>query len=269
MLTKTRSVVLKEIKFRDQSKICSLYTRDFGRISAILKGARNPKSRLSGLFSTGNLLEVVLYKKSNRDIQLVSEARIIHSPMAAEPSIERFSAVYRLIETVKNITGNEEKNVRLFDIFALTLEKICRPCRNIDAVVAWFIVRLISDMGFEPSIEHCVATGRAILPALHEGSVSNLYLIYDPGGVALPRTTAPAEQAGQHLPVPVYLLMRTLADIDIRLIDNLDIPAEESRQLCDILQNYCSMHSGYQTSGKNRRIISQILSDQNKKISDM
>ena len=260
MLTKTRSVVLKEVKFRDQSKICSLYTRDFGLISVILKGGRNPKSRLSGLFSTGNLLEVVLYKRNNRDIQLVSEARIIRSPMTAKPSIERFSAVYQLIETLKNTTGNEEKNVRLFDLFAATLETLCLPCRNAGAAVAWFMLRLISDMGFEPSIERCVTTGKLIMPMIQNGSVSELYLVYDPGGVTLPGDAVTAGQSGQLLTVPIYLLMRTLTGIDIRSIENLDIPAEESRQLCDILQNYCSIHSDYQPSSKKRKIIRQILS---------
>ena len=259
MLTRTRCVVLKEIKFRDQSKICSLYTRDFGRISVILKGARNPKNRLSGLFSSGNLLEVVIYKKNNRDIQVVSEARIIQSPMTAEPSIERFTAVYRVIETVKHFTGIEEKNTPVFDLLARTLETLCLPCRNADAAAAWFLLRLVSDMGFEPSIEHCVNSGRPIMPVLQDGSVDTLYLIHDPGGVALNRKNASRESAWQHLPAEVYLLMRSLAAIDIRSVDELDAPPDTSRHLCDILQNYCSVHSDQQTPGKNRKIIGQIL----------
>jgi len=259
VLTKTRAVVLKEVKFREQSKICSLYTRDFGRISVILKGGRNLKSRLSGLFSTGNLLEVILYNRSNRDLQLVSEARIIRSPMTAEPSMERFSAIYRLIEILKISTGNEEKNIRLFNALERTLEKLCAPCRNADAAVAWFMLKLISESGFEPSIEQCVTTGKSILPMLQEGSVDDLSLTYDPGGVSLPVHAAQKGQPGQRLPVQVYLLMRTLNRLDIRSIDEIDIPADKSRLLCDILQNYCSLHNNYKPSSKNSRIISQIL----------
>lgn len=260
MLTKTRGLVLKEIKFRDTSTICALYTRDFGRISVILKGGRNPKSRLSGLFNTGNLLEVVLYKKNNRSLHLVSEARIIRSPMTAEPDMERFSAIYRLIETVRNTTGNEEKNVQLFDVLALTVEHLCKFCRNADAAVAWFLLRLISNMGFEPSIEYCVVTGHRIMEVLERKPDSKLYLVYDPGGVSLQDTTYQSPQSRQPLPVPVYLLMRTLADTDIRSIGTLEIPSGESRLLCDILQNYCSMHSEQQTAGKSRKIISQLIS---------
>lgn len=260
MLTKTLGVVLKEIKFRDSSTICTLYTRDFGRISVILKAGRNPKSRLSCMFSTGNLLETVLYKGNNRNLHLVSEARIIWSPMTAEPSMERFSAIYRLIETVRSTTENEEKNVRLFDALALTTEKLCSQCRNPDAAVAWFILRLISNMGFEPSIEHCVVTGNRIMAVLEEKPTSALYLAYDPGGVALQRTTFHSQQPGQLLPVNVYLLMRTLSGIDIRSIDDLDISLDESCRLCDILQNYCSVHSDYHPPAKNRKVINQLLS---------
>ncbi|MCG8377551.1 MAG: DNA repair protein RecO C-terminal domain-containing protein, partial [Chlorobiales bacterium] len=126
--------------------------------------------------------------------------------------------------------------------------------------VAWFMLRLISDMGFEPSIERCVTTGKPIMPMIRDGSVSELCLFYDPGGVALQAHSTTSGQSGQLLTVPVYLLMRTLTGIDIRSVENLDIPIEESRQLCDILQNYCSIHSDRKPSAKNRKIISQILS---------
>jgi DNA repair protein RecO (recombination protein O) len=263
VLTKTRAFVLKEIKFRDTSTICTLYTREFGRLSVILKGGRNPKSKLSGLFSTGNLLEVVLYKGNNRNLHLVSEARIIRSPMTAEPDMERFSAIYRIIETIRNTTGNEEKNIRLFDALARTIVSLCNTCQNTDAVVAWFLLRLISNMGFEPSIEHCVMTGDRIMATLEKRPDSVLYLFYDPGGVALEPPTIHLRQAGQPLPIPVYLLMHALANTDILSVSDLDVLPEESQQLCDILQNYCSMHSDNQPPVKSRKIISQIRSKEN------
>ncbi len=259
MLVKTRGVVLKEVKFRDHSSICALYTRDFGRISVILKGGRTLKSRFSGVINTGTLLEVVLYNKSNRNIRLVSDARIIRSPMTAEPSLERFSAIYRLLETLTNTTAHEEKNIRLFDLLSRTLEKLCTSCRNPDAAVAWFLFRLIADMGFEPSLERCVITGRPVMPLIQEGKVGHLHLLYDPGGVAVPRTSGDPKRAGQLLPVRLYLLMRMLNSIDLGAVDEDRISAEESRELCDILQNYCLTHSDSRLSKKKQKILSQLL----------
>ncbi|MEI6639879.1 MAG: recombination protein O N-terminal domain-containing protein, partial [Chlorobium sp.] len=81
MIVKTRSVILRETRYRDQSKICLLYTREFGKMSVIVKGARNPKNRLSSLFSPGNVVDIVLYKRDGREIQLVSDGNLVFSPM--------------------------------------------------------------------------------------------------------------------------------------------------------------------------------------------
>ncbi len=261
MLAKTLGIVLRETRYRDQSKICALYTRDFGRLSVILKGGRNPKNRLSGIFSTGNLLEVVFYRKEHRDIQLASEGRIIRSPMSAEPSLDRFSAVYRLIDIVRHATGHEGRNVRLFDTLAGTLEKLCSPCRDFDIVLSWFLLRLIADLGFEPSLDRCPVTGRSIMPLVRTGAAGNLALLYEPGGVAIAEKAPAAGADRQPLPVPAYLLMTALRDIDIRAIDNLEPSGATGKQLCDILQNYFARHSEHEPRGKNRRILSQILSE--------
>lgn len=260
MLAKTRGLVLKEIKYRDTSAICSLYTRDFGRVSVILKGGRNPKNRLSGLFITGNLLEVVLYRTGNRSLSPVREARIVISPMASEPDLDRFSTLYRIIDIVRNTTGNEEKSPRLFDALSRTVETLCKPRQNTDAVLAWFFMRLVSSMGFEPSIEQCVLTGKPVMATLEAEPETRLYFLDDPGGVMLQNPAGQAPPGGRPIPVGAYLLMRALRKIDAEAIDSLEAGRNDCQRVCDILQHYCSFHSEYSIPGKNRKVINQILS---------
>ncbi|ASQ89681.1 DNA repair protein RecO [Prosthecochloris sp. GSB1] len=261
MLAKTQGIVLRETKFRDQSKICSLYTRDFGRISVILKGGRNPKNRLSGIFSTGNLLEIVIYRKENRDIQLVREARIVHSPLTAEPDLERYSALYQLIETVKSATRGEERNTRLFDALSVTIERLCSPAGDYNVLLAWFMLRLITSLGFEPSLDRCVLTGREIRPLVRQDAIDRLFLLYEQGGVAVAPKNAASGADRQLLPLSVYLLMIALRDIDVRSIDDLEPSGKTGKQLCDILQNYCARHGEHEPRPKNRTVITQILSN--------
>lgn len=260
MLAKTRGLVLKEIKYRDTSAICSLYTRDFGKISIILKGGRNPKNRLSGLFITGNLLEVVLYRTGNRNLSPVREARIINSPMASEPDLDRFSTLYRIIDIVRNTTGSGEKSPRLFDALSQAIETLSWPCQNTDAVLAWFFMRLVSILGFEPSIEQCVLSGKPVLAALEAEPETRLFFLDDPGGIMLQNPAVKAPPGGRPVPTGAYLLMRTLRIIDTDTIDNLQSDRNDCRQVCDILQHYCSFHSEDSIPVKNRKVINQILS---------
>src|SRR5512135_3314151 len=76
-ILKTEAVVLSKLKYGDTSLIASLYTKDYGKLSGIIKGGRNPKSKMGSVVNPLNHLEMVLYKKDTRDIQLISSVSII------------------------------------------------------------------------------------------------------------------------------------------------------------------------------------------------
>ncbi len=259
MLVKTKGVILREIKFRDQSKICPVFTEHFGKISVLLKGVRNPKNKLSGLFSTGNMVELVLYKKQNRDLHLVSDALLLQSPMSAEPDMERFTTLYQLIETLKLVTGSDEPQPALFGFLSTTLEEMCKPDRDFQLLLAWFLIRLVAVLGFEPELEQCVISGEPLFPAAETMPPDQeLSFVFDPGGVAFaaPAATQRAEQ--RPIPALSFRLLRWLSRQNIDALQGIDIPAEHPRRLCDLLQDYCAMHIDHLPSVRNRRVISQI-----------
>ena len=45
---KSRAIVLRLVEFSETSLVVTLYTRDFGKIGALAKGARRPKERVRG-----------------------------------------------------------------------------------------------------------------------------------------------------------------------------------------------------------------------------
>jgi DNA repair protein RecO (recombination protein O) len=73
-ILKTEAFVLSKLNYGDTSSIVSLYTKDSGKISAIIKGARSPKSKMGMIIDPLNFLEIILYKKDSREVQLISSA---------------------------------------------------------------------------------------------------------------------------------------------------------------------------------------------------
>jgi DNA repair protein RecO (recombination protein O) len=57
-IVKTEAVVLNKIDYRDTSVIASLYTEDFGKISAIIKGGRSSKSKTGRIVDPLNHLRI-------------------------------------------------------------------------------------------------------------------------------------------------------------------------------------------------------------------
>jgi len=261
VIVKTRAVVLREIKYRDQSKICSIYTRDFGKISVIIKGARNPKNKLSGLFCAGNVVDVVLYKKNSRDIQLVSDGNLILSPMVPAPDLERFSILYRIIDLVKQTTERDEKNLSLFTLLAGTLQQLYRNDINFQELYTWFLLRFVSLLGFQPSLRFCVLSGEELLPAIKAMSLTELYFVMDPGGLALTVSTGECRSKKHLIPIRLAMLLNTLASTRLPAGESTKTDPCDIETLCNLLQEYCSVHLGHTRPGNsnNLSIVSQIL----------
>lgn len=258
MIVKTRAVVLREIKYRDQSKICLLMTREYGQLSVILKAVRNPKNKMSGLFSPGNIVDTVIYKRSTRDLQLTSDASLVLSPLSQEPDLERFGVLYRVLDIVRHASGPEEKNLPLYTLLHSTIERLCAP-EGFMPTLAWFLLHLAGVLGFEPSIDRCVFSQEELLPAISSCGLRELHFVHDPGGFALPNAQAAIDSLLQPVPVEHYLLLHALC----RGPENGSIPGlpdAEVAALCDLLQDYCSRHLEHMPHRKHLDIVSRLIS---------
>ncbi|MCF8383562.1 MAG: DNA repair protein RecO [Chlorobium sp.] len=260
MIVKTRAVVLREIKYRDQSKICTLFTREFGKITVILKGARNPKSRLSGKFSPGSVLDIVLYRKPNREVQLVSEGSLVHSPLTSEPHMERFAAMYRIVDMVSSAVDGEEKNLPLFELLEGTLEALYRTKNRFELLVAWFLLRLVSIMGFEPSLLRCVFSDQEIAPVVETMRLCELLFVMNPGGIALPGAALRRTAVQRAISPDAYRLLCDIAASPLSDLEGANAGETETTMLCSLLDEYCALHLEHVPRKRNVAVVAQMLS---------
>ena len=260
MIVKTRAVVLREIKYRDQSKICTLFTREFGKITVILKGARNPKSRLSGKFSPGSVLDTVLYRKPSREIQLVSEGSLVHSPLTSEPDMERFAAMYRIVDLVSNAVDGEEKNLPLFELLEGTLEALYRAVNRFDLLVVWFLLHLVSILGFEPSLLRCVFSGQEVAPAVESMRLCELLFVMNPGGIALPDAALRRSAVQRTISPEAYRLLCDIGTARLSDLDALRAGEAETAMLGSLIEEYCSLHLEHAPRKRNLAVVAQMLS---------
>jgi hypothetical protein len=73
----TEAICLTVQKFSETSKIAVLYTRAWGRVSVIAKGAFRPKSQFWGHLEPLSISECVVYKKPKEQIYLLSSCRAL------------------------------------------------------------------------------------------------------------------------------------------------------------------------------------------------
>ena len=74
MISKTRGIVFRYVKYRETSIIATIYTEEYGLQSYIINGIRSAKSKKSiASFAPLSLLDLVTYQKKNADVQRISD----------------------------------------------------------------------------------------------------------------------------------------------------------------------------------------------------
>jgi len=162
MITKTEAVVLKSMNYRDSSKIVTFYTRRFGKVKCIAKGARQMKSRFGAGLEPITNVSLVLYKKEHRDLQLVSQCDAIKTYKSIHSDLERMAVALSVLELVNQLVHEEEGNDALYLLLVETLDEIERAKRNFVNLFFAFEIRCASLFGFSPGLGACSACGRSL-----------------------------------------------------------------------------------------------------------
>jgi len=260
MIVKTEAIVLKSMRFRETSRIVTFYTRRYGKLAAIAKGARNLKSKFGASLEPMTGVSLVLYKKESRDLQLVSQCDIIRPYKKIHSEIERMAPAMSVLELLHQLTHDEEEHPALFGLLEQTLDALEAAVRNFENFVYAFQLRMSALFGFAPVLASCVRCGTA---QVYEGPLSMVTFRLDKGGL-LCRTCAETTNASpggltvrrlDHSPAlpgrPPSLvavrkttarIMERLFSADLESLSVLEYPADVGNELNETLRSYLQYH---------------------------
>jgi DNA repair protein RecO (recombination protein O) len=162
MIVTTDAVVLRTMKYKESSRIATLLTRRLGKISVLAKGARDRKSRLGPPLQPMNHLTVVIYRKENRELQLLTQCDLVRNYKALTAEIDRMAAGMAAIELVDAVTPAEEENTTLFELLTRTLATFDTATKNPGNALYYFEMRLLENLGFKPDFQRCYNCGTAV-----------------------------------------------------------------------------------------------------------
>jgi len=153
-LKKTEAIVLKSQRQGETSKILTLYTRTFGKLTVIAKGARSMRSKFGGSLELLNYISIVFYEKETREIQLLSQADIIEFFAGIKQSVEKTALAMAVCELVNNLEIGIEPNPNLFKLHLEALRAIDKSENSMNVLRA-FQVKLLNILGFRPDFTTC------------------------------------------------------------------------------------------------------------------
>ncbi|HEX9966686.1 MAG TPA: DNA repair protein RecO [Solirubrobacterales bacterium] len=160
---KTEAVVLRSIRYGEADRILHLYSAKRGRIGAIAKGARRPRSRFGGRLEPFFRLDLVLHE-GRGELLTVTQVSTVDGYPRLRSSAAGLSAGARACDAVLRLLDSAEPNMPAYNLLcrylALLDEPVAGDAAGLETALS-FRLKLALAAGFSPELASCARCGEA------------------------------------------------------------------------------------------------------------
>ena len=154
-IVKTKAVVIKKLDYGDSSKIATFFTEDYGKMTGIIKGARSPKSKMGSVVDILNTVQIVFYKKENREIQFISQADLTNHYSNLKSDLEILKYASSVAELLLNLILDDEPHVKLFKGTIKILDLMNTSKESAEYYFIKYLIFFLKEIGYEIQLDSC------------------------------------------------------------------------------------------------------------------
>ena len=156
----TPALVLHAFPYGETSKIVRLLTREHGMLSAMAKGARQPKSRFGARLQVMSEGVAQLYLKSSRDLQTLADFDVTEQHADLSRDVARYAAAAALCEVIMRFSP-AEPHPEVFEMAVAGLADLeSLPTDRVGLAALALLWSVVSVLGFAPRVDACARDGR-------------------------------------------------------------------------------------------------------------
>jgi len=223
----TEAIIIKKTKLGEADRILTLYTPHLGKIQAVAKGVRRPRSKLSGHLELLTHSQVSLAR--GRNLDTITGSKTINSFLPLKSDLWLTSCGLYCTELVNQFTADHIENYSLFQLLLETMHHLCRA-EDKELVLRYFELHLLNEVGYRPQLQQCVSC------RLPLKSVTNSFC---PGAGGM---LCPGCSQSQFLTRPVSVngqkVLRWLQTSDCETVSKKKIGAALSHEVEGVMRGY-------------------------------
>ena len=153
MIINTDAIVLKTFSYGETSLISRCFTKDKGKISFIIKGAKSKKNLISPYFQPLSFINIIYKENEKRELQIVSKVSFVQIWTQISLSLRKMSLSQSILE-ISDFTL--EKNDPYPDLFSILIKtfQIFESGDINENILFWnYECKILSEMGFMINME--------------------------------------------------------------------------------------------------------------------
>ncbi|HYE81167.1 MAG TPA: DNA repair protein RecO [Clostridia bacterium] len=157
-ISKTEGIVLKHTNLGEADRILTILTRNNGKIKAIAKGCRKPKSSLLSSSEVFVFSEFVLYKGTN--FHHISQAVTRETFYNIRKDLLKLSYATYFAELAETVTDEDIPSEKLFLLLAKALYYLSTGEIPMGLIHLAYQLKLMDISGYRPNLTKCAICGK-------------------------------------------------------------------------------------------------------------
>ncbi|MDF2854398.1 MAG: recombination protein RecO [Neobacillus sp.] len=237
MLQKCEGIIIRTTDYGETNKIITLYTREWGKIGVMARGAKKPKSRLSSitqLFTHGYFLV-----QRGTGLGTVQQGEMITSFRSIGEDIFLTAYASYIVELTDKCTEDKKANPFHFELLFQTLNYMNEGFEP-DILMNIYEMKMLNVLGMNPILNQCSVCGST------DGHFS--FSIRE-GGFICHRCLNKDPYHFKLLPATVKLL-RLFYYFDLSRLGSISIKEETKAELKKVITAYYEEYSGLHLKSK-------------------
>ena len=178
MVIHTPAIVLKSFSYGESSIIAKCFSREQGKISFIIKGAKRSRSPKSVHFQPLSYVELVYNYQPKRDLQTISKVSFLEYWSKILSNLRSITLSMAILEITDKALSHQDPYPSLFSTLVDVLQEFDKDKINPNILFWFYECALLQNLGFKPDLEIRHFPG-IVLPDIHRSkkTTSLLYTL--------------------------------------------------------------------------------------------
>ncbi len=155
---KTEGLIIRLADFSESSRVVTFFTRSFGRISALAKGAKRLKGPFESALDLLTTSQIVFLRKSSSSLDLLTEAKLVRRFRPNEKSLMSLYGGYYIAELLSELTVDYDPQPDLYSAACNALQSL-EGAESPQQNLVQFEVRLLHETGQLAEFDQCHVCG--------------------------------------------------------------------------------------------------------------
>ena len=235
-LEKTLALVLKSYDWSESSRTISFFTKNYGKLSLVDKGGKSMTAKRGRVMPFAEL-ELTFYESKKESNGYISDVELIRLfELSGDGSLGRLAFASAATELLQLLLPKEEPLLDLYDYSVSLLDKINKASKQaLSALFLTFFLRLLSQLGYHPSLSFCIGCGKKTEDFLSNGK--SVKFSPERGGIICPSCQNPGESYIA-LPYDGFMKLENLQTASLTEAEKLTLGFKETSLLLDALVKF-------------------------------